>query len=263
MVALTIMIINRTHTISIRRFLIDLENDSLNIIKISDQITKSKKASEESKVDTNTLRSEDNSMEEAELDNVDYDDDEENTVRIANMKRKFYVKNVEKIDCSVCLNRFLNVNIYTSYLACDHIKSPNEIFCDYWKIANNLKLVSNLTQRWMFSLITIILMWCLSCLIGWIDNKNPNLASVLAFITPLLILAVIFGTYAEANAEGNKIWQVIHPLNERIKMLNYLRQTPLQLRMYGFALDYSAEVKFMSAISIGFLSQIIFHEINV
>lgn len=260
LVALTIMIINRTYTISIRSFLIDLESDSFNIMKISRNIAR-KNINESSE----TLNYDylDSKSENMELHDVDYDDDEENTVRNANMNRKVFADNRDKnIDCSVCINRFSNLKNTTVYTFCEHIKSPNDILVDYWKIANNLKLISNLTQRWMFSIISSILVWCLSCLIGWIGQKNPSLTSVLQFIVPLLVLAVIFGTYAEANAEGNKIIQFIHPLEERIRMLNYLKQTPLQIRMYGFPLDYSAEVTFMSAISIGFLSQIIFHEIN-
>jgi hypothetical protein len=206
------------------------------------------------------------SNESKEIDEIDLDnDDEEENIVIKNLKcnELTAIKNNENsINCNVCSARFLKTLNDPRNLSCSHIKSPNDILCDYWVIANKLKLFSVLTQRWMFSFIFSILMWCLSSLIGWIGARNPSLTSVLEFLLPLLMLGVIFGTYAETNAEGNKIIRVIHPLEERMRLLTYIKQNPLQVRMFNFRLDYSLEVKFMSAISTGFLIQIIYHELN-
>lgn len=287
LVALTIMIINRTNTIHIRRFLFDLDYDSLNIARINYEISSidrkqlqslSMWASQTSD-NINMQRAssaisivgDENEEEDINNNDIDYDDEEENTVINANLKRKLFknlkndsqMQNQNKNECSACINRFTKITLNSNInLCCEHIKSPNSIFQDYWKIASNLKLISNLTQRWVFTFLSTTLLWCVACLIGWIGNSNPSLISVIQFIVPLAILAVICGTFAECNAEGNKIIRVINPLEERIKMLYFMQQNPLQIRMYGFSLDYSAEVKFIGAISIGFLSQIIYHEIN-
>ena len=258
LVALTIMIINRTYAISIRKYLIDLEIDSFNIMEISQNLMSKKTQT------TNIDNFDYKSNESTEIGEIDLDDDdEEENIIIKNLKHNSSMVNKEnQVTCNVCSARFLKTPNDPRNLSCKHIKSPNDILCEYWMLANKLKLFSILTQRWMFSLIFSILMWCLSSLIGWIGAKNPSLVSVLEFLVPLLILGVIFGTYAETNAEGNKIIRVVHPLEERMRLLTYLKQNPLQVRMFNFRLDYSLEVKFMSAISTGFLIQIIYHELN-
>ena len=44
-------------------------------------------------------------------------------------------------------------------------------------------------------------------------------------------------------------------------MIVYIQTNPLEMTLYGFVLDYAVEVKFIGAFAIGFLSQIILHEI--
>jgi hypothetical protein len=291
--ALTILFIVRTYTINLRRFLFYLEQDSLNISKISyyfatqeNKITCEPPLETITKTNNNNFHINNNDNE----DNDDYDD-EDLIVKIAdynsnelknqselqildsfkldiNLNDKYFSENksIKLSDvrhCQACETRFSKLGLKEiKMFHCEHIQSPNSIFYVYWNFSNNFRIFSRLIQRWMFSIVSLILIWCLSCLIKWINTKEPTLTSVIEFGAPLLVLAVICGSYAEANAEANRIIPTIYPLEERILMLNYIKTCPLQLNIYGFVVNYSAEVKFIGAFAVGFLSQIIFHEFN-
>ena len=56
---------------------------------------------------------------------------------------------------------------------------------------------------------------------------------------------------------------MLSPIQERIEVINYIKQNPLQMRLYGFVLDYGTEIKFVGAFAIGFLTQVIFHELSI
>lgn len=280
--ALTILFIVRTYTITLRRFLFYLEQDSLNIAKISFYF-----ATQENNITCQppleTISSPKNDFDNDDDDDLIVEIANYNTNQIKNQTKiqildsfkldinsndKFFSEN-KTIDlsdvrkCTACETRFSKLGPKeVKMFHCEHIQSPNSIFYVYWNFFNNFRIFSRLIQRWMFSVISLILIWCLSCLIKWINTKEPTLTSVIEFGSPLLVLAVICGSYAEANAEANRIIPTIHPLEERILMLNYIKTCPLQLNIYGFVVDYSAEVKFIGAFAVGFLSQIIFHEFN-
>ena len=81
------------------------------------------------------------------------------------------------------------------------------------------------------------------------------------FILPLFILALCCGVFAQTNAEGCKLASNVFPLQERLKMIEYLRGRPLQMRVYGFVLDYDLELKFIAAFGFGLITQIIFREV--
>ena len=315
LVVLVIMMICRTHTLLIRRFLMNLELDYLNIIRIYDMMM-----SEDCEIkNTMILDRTDHISEDEDEDNdlgvVDkanmirkrFDSDRslrnvsKNTVKRTQVRKKiefFFEENlgigsryIEKHleyskmmleecfstsprDCPACLVRFksdfslLNSNFskvsrnsQVNQVCCKHILSTNQILQYFSKILYILRLTSALTQRWISSFMCCVFLWCVICLIQWIYDKNPSVISLFEFILPLIILAVVCGVFSETNFEGSKLMGTIAPLQERLDMMQYIKNNPLQMRIYGFVLDYSAELTFIGAFAVGFLSQIILHEI--
>ena len=134
-------------------------------------------------------------------------------------------------------------------------------------------------------LTTFLFKRCTKCLVDFTNQELPSVTSLLQFILPFLILAVVSGmfrcytlfilyslkaynsffhvsgVFTETNGEGLKLTFAINPLKERLKMLDYLNKNPLQMRLYGFVLDYGTELQFVAVFAVGFLTQVIFHEI--
>ena len=46
-------------------------------------------------------------------------------------------------------------------------------------------------------------------------------------------------------------------------MIQYIQMNPLEMSFYGFIIDYRVEVQVIGAFGIGFLSQIILHELSI
>ncbi len=179
---------------------------------------------------------------------------------------------IPPVDCPACLFRFksfgrsniLNIsekslNNHSNASFCHHIMSTNQILQYYSKILYILRLTSALTQRWTFLLVTCTFIWCTNCLLNWLYEKDISFTNIFQFILPLIMVAVVCGIFAETNAEGRKLLIAISPLEERINMLSYIQNNPLQINFYGFVINYSIQLKFIMAFGIGFLSQIIIH----
>jgi len=62
---------------------------------------------------------------------------------------------------------------------------------------------------------------------------------------------------------GKKLIRSITPLDERINMIAYVGINPLEMTVYGFVIDYKVEVQVIGAFAIGFISQIILHEMKL
>ena len=305
LVAITIMMISRTHTTLIRKLLTNIELDNLNIVRVSDIILE-----RINKLNLSGISEDDSDgVESKSVSDLDEIDSESFIVNKANNLRRrlsypnlviknkknqinfvdndlllnlgigsFYIeehlrlnrKHLEQCllmspeNCQACLFRFKsnfnNVNLRNNII-CQHIMSTNEILLYFTKILYILRLTSALIQRWTASFVTCTFIWCTNCLLDWLDEKNPTFSNIFKFILPLIILAVVCGIFAETNAEGRKLLISITPLEERMAMLSYIQFNPLQMNIYGFVIDYSIELKFIGAFGIGFLSQIIIHEL--
>jgi len=46
-------------------------------------------------------------------------------------------------------------------------------------------------------------------------------------------------------------------------MISYIELNPLEMTLYGFVLDYKVEVQVVGAFAIGFISQIVLHELKL
>ncbi|XP_041360958.1 uncharacterized protein LOC121377134 isoform X2 [Gigantopelta aegis] len=84
------------------------------------------------------------------------------------------------------------------------ILTNDELLFSYWKIYSRLSITSRHLQRWLFSLIAFILIWCADYIIYW-TSHGATLMGILEFIVPLVILLIISSAYAEVNAEGQRM----------------------------------------------------------
>lgn len=139
----------------------------------------------------------------------------------------------------------------------DHVfMSNNDILLSYWKISWRMRVTSLNLQRWLASWIVFIVVWCGNYIIFWMSNP-PTLLGIAEFLLPLLLLLLISSAFAEANAEGQRMIRCICPTEERIFLLLFLNQQPLQMTVFNFALTYNAIVGVILAFSVAFASKII------
>lgn len=142
-----------------------------------------------------------------------------------------------------------------------HTMSVTEILHNYWKIYCRLRLSSAALQRWFVSLISLVILWCGTYLVYWL--KNPASASdILQFIVPLIILILLSSALAEVNMEGQRMAKCICPTEERLRLLQFLNQSPLVMPMYGFPMTHGTIITVIFAILVGFTTRIIITEMT-
>ncbi|XP_053639786.1 uncharacterized protein [Cherax quadricarinatus] len=141
------------------------------------------------------------------------------------------------------------------------LMSNSEILFRYWKIQARLRLSSVALQRWMMSVICLVVMWLAMNLVMWL-KINPNLIDLANFFLPLSLLPLLSSAYAEVNQEGIRLLKFICPLEERLQMLYILQNAPLQMTVYGFSLSYSTITTAAFGILLAFASKVLIQEIS-
>jgi hypothetical protein len=134
----------------------------------------------------------------------------------------------------------------------------------------NVRLASMALQRWMTSIVFVMLTFSAIKMVYWISNPptwyldlllgfahSLSRYGVYMFMTPLLLLPLLASSYAEVNYEGIKVIQVsiigraslniksiktalqsILPTDKRVMLFQYLYGQPIQMTVYGHALSY-------------------------
>lgn len=72
---------------------------------------------------------------------------------------------------------------------------------------SRLKMSSMALQRWMMSIISLVVMWLAMNLVIWL-NINPSLIDLANFFLPLSLLPLLASAYAEVNQEGQRLIKV-------------------------------------------------------
>jgi len=142
-----------------------------------------------------------------------------------------------------------------------HIMSVQEIMHKYWRINMSVRLASLALQRWMSSITLMITAWSAIRMVYWLSH-TPSLAGVFMFILPLLLLPLLASSYSEVNYEGGKILKSILPTQERIHMFQYLYGQPILMAVYGHAVTYGTIGTVAVGILVAFTSKIFLQEIN-
>jgi len=142
-----------------------------------------------------------------------------------------------------------------------HIMNEQEIMHKYWKISMNVRLASVALQRWMSSIIAVIVTFSAIRMVYWLSH-SPTWYGVYMFITPLLLLPLLASSYAEVNYEGVKVIQSILPTEKRVHMFQYLYGHPIQMTVYGHAISYGTIGTVVAGILAAFASKILLQEIG-
>lgn len=141
------------------------------------------------------------------------------------------------------------------------VMSNAEILFRFWKIQSRLKMSSMALQRWMMSIISLVVMWLAMNLVIWL-NINPSLIDLANFFLPLSLLPLLASAYAEVNQEGQRLIKFICPLEERLQLIYVLQMSPLQMTVYGFSLTYSTITTAAFGILLAFASKVLIQEIS-
>jgi len=141
------------------------------------------------------------------------------------------------------------------------IMSNQEIMYSFWRISNTVTLASVALQRWMSSITLMITAWSAIRLVYWLSH-TPSLSGVFMFILPLLLLPLLASSYSEVNYEGKKILMSIMPTDERVDMFKYLYGQPIQMTVYGNSITYGTIGTVVAGILAAFTSKIFLQEIN-
>lgn len=136
-----------------------------------------------------------------------------------------------------------------------------EILHVYWKVSCRLRLTGRALQRWVGSLIALVVFWCSSQLVTWL-NHSPTVWEVVQFVCPLTLLLVVTSCIAEVNLEGSRMLKCIRPSEERIPMMNFLLKSPIQLTTFGFSLSYGTIMTVVLGVLMAFASKLIIVEIQ-
>ncbi|KAK4304053.1 hypothetical protein Pmani_024000 [Petrolisthes manimaculis] len=141
------------------------------------------------------------------------------------------------------------------------LMSNSEILFRYWKIQTRLRMSSVALQRWMMSVLCLVVMWLAMNLIAWL-NYDPTLIDLANFFLPLILLPLISSAYAEVNQEGLRLLKFICPVEERLQLLYVLQNSPLQMTVYGFSLSYSTITTAAFGVLLAFASKVLIQEIS-
>jgi len=141
------------------------------------------------------------------------------------------------------------------------ILHEEEIMLKHWRIVRSVRLVSVALQRWMSSITLLITAWTAIRMVYWLSH-HASLYGVFMFILPLLLLPLFSSSYAEVNYEGGKVLPTILPTAKRVEMFQYLYGQPIQMTVYGHAVTYGTIGTVVAGILVAFASKIFLQEIN-
>ncbi|KAJ9586174.1 hypothetical protein L9F63_020179, partial [Diploptera punctata] len=193
LVAVVLVSVCRTHTISIRKFILELEKDAV-ICNTRDDAAR--------QVKNNYAFVDDDYFDDLTEDS---DGDQEN--RRGNNKIG---------DSAQTLSTVLAESPGTSVYARGDSPTPStannvqtfmsnaEILQCYWSLMVKLRISSFALQRWMVSVMALIIVWAAMNLVHWLSH-DPQLYDVLNFIIPLLLLPLLCSAYSEVNNEGVRV----------------------------------------------------------
>ncbi|XP_064597182.1 uncharacterized protein LOC135463710 [Liolophura sinensis] len=142
------------------------------------------------------------------------------------------------------------------------IMTNEDILLCYWKISCRMRVTSMCLQRWLSSWIAFVVLWCANYIIYW-TSHDATIIAIVEFIIPLLMIPLLASAYAEANTEGQRMIRSICPVQERLALLFYLSQQPLQMTIFNFPVTYQGIVGVIAAFSVAFASRIVLDEVLV
>ena len=100
------------------------------------------------------------------------------------------------------------------YLQCQiSLIYPLLIF--FYVSQSGLRVFGLATQRWLLSLLCLLVSWLVVNLIVWLKT-SPSLVDLVNLVLPLLLLPLLVATFAEVNFEGERLVKVFTILTVKI-----------------------------------------------
>ncbi|XP_060586694.1 uncharacterized protein LOC132742337 isoform X2 [Ruditapes philippinarum] len=140
------------------------------------------------------------------------------------------------------------------------IMTEDEILLCYWKISSRMRFTSQCLQRWLASWVAFVGIWIGDYVIYWLSH-SPDLGDILQFVAPMLLILILCSAYAEANGEGQQMIRCICPTKDRYGLLNFLHRQPLQMQVFSLSVSYNAMLTVILAFTVAFASRLILDEV--
>ncbi|XP_052250973.1 uncharacterized protein LOC127858119 [Dreissena polymorpha] len=141
------------------------------------------------------------------------------------------------------------------------IMTDDELLLCYWKISSRMRYVSQSLQRWLASWMAFVLIWAADYVIYWLSH-SPSILEIIEFLAPMLLLLVLGSAYAEANGEGQSMISCICPTKDRYNLMGFLHTQPLQMQVFNMSISYRAILTVLLAFAVAFASRLILDEIS-
>ncbi|XP_052763577.1 uncharacterized protein LOC128205712 isoform X2 [Mya arenaria] len=290
-VGCVLMSVCRTHTIGIRRFMRDLEQDGQTYEQFWRERLENSKVGEFNKDTVSILNNhdwflmeeQDGSSQEQLVASGNRDDDA--PVSLGNGQTSIQGRGIEQPADDVVLMRDpedlddrptypkkklmvqAQSSVETTGSTSDLLDDQPPVMCEdelllcYWKISSRMRYVSQCMQRWLASWMAFVVIWCADYVIFWLSH-SPNILGIMEFIAPMLLLLVLCSAYAEANGDGQSMIRCICPTKERYKLLQFLHRQPLQMQVFNMSISYSAILTVILAFAVAFSSRLILDEVS-
>lgn len=252
LVCLVLVSVARTHTIGIRRFIKELESDA---VAHERQYSR--------RFPGSVITSEDICQESIWIEN-NMPEDGDMGIRFSAYQRE------DRPLHSPVAAGHSQVNTLTSQMSdsantevsqvCRTL-SVAEILRIYWKISCRMRLSGIALQRWVASLLALVVAWCSAMLVAWL-HQPASFCQVIEFVCPLTVLLIVCACIAEVNVEGIRMLKCIRPTEDRLQMINYITKVPLQLLTFGFAISYGTITTVVLGVLVAFTSRLIIVEIQ-
>ncbi|CAH1247593.1 Hypp7953 [Branchiostoma lanceolatum] len=137
----------------------------------------------------------------------------------------------------------------------------NDYIYDFPTPQHRLRFTSSALQRWLASWITLTIFWCITYILNWLKHE-ATIPEMFEFLLPLLTLPILCSAVAEVNGEGVRVIKSICPTEDRFALLDYVRNSPLVMTMYGTPVTTSSLAKVAAGIFIALMTNIMLREID-
>ncbi|KAK3777268.1 hypothetical protein RRG08_013470 [Elysia crispata] len=140
------------------------------------------------------------------------------------------------------------------------IMSTEDLLFKFFQLVRRLSSTSRLLQRWMSSVISIVLLWCALYILYWTGNSVTWLG-LLTFALPLVMLYLLTSAYAEVNFEAGRIIKCVLPTPERMDSLDHMQNQPPELKVFSFTISYNAITTVVAGVAVSFATSIILEQV--
>ncbi|XP_066269296.1 uncharacterized protein [Branchiostoma lanceolatum] len=134
-------------------------------------------------------------------------------------------------------------------------------FLVYHHPQHRLRFTSAALQRWLASWITLTIFWCITYILNWLKHE-ATIPEMFEFLLPLLTLPILCSAVAEVNGEGVRVIKSICPTEDRFALLDYVRNSPLVMTIYGTPVTTSSLAKVAAGVFIALMTNIMLREID-